>query len=323
MLDDRGLLEGDGATVRLTAADTVLPDSIQTLIAARLDTLPPEGRAVLQDAAVVGTVFWSGALFAIDGRDPAATEATLGELARRAFIRAASRSSVAGEGEYAFWHTLTREVAYGQLPRTARIAKHRAVAAWIERVAGDGIADHAELLAHHYLTALELARAARAAEETAALHGPARRFLVLAGDRAMTLDVARADVHYRRALALLGGDHPERATVLEKAAEAAQQAGRTVEAEELLGQAIAASRPEATTWAPGRRWPARPGCSGTGARPPAPAAWSATPSRCWSGNRRGPGWPTPTWRWARRCGRRGGPRRRSTGCSGPWTWPGG
>ena len=187
----------------------------------------------------MGTVFWSGALFAIGGRDPAATEATLGELARRAFIRAASRSSVAGEGEYAFWHTLTREVAYGQLPRTARIAKHRAVAAWIERVAGDGIADHAELLAHHYLTALELARAARAAEETAALHGPARRFLVLAGDRAMTLDVARADVHYRRALALLGGDHPERATVLEKAAEAAQQAGRTVEAEELLGQAIA------------------------------------------------------------------------------------
>jgi hypothetical protein len=41
MLDDRGLLERDGATVRLTAADTVLPDSIQTLIAARLDTLPP------------------------------------------------------------------------------------------------------------------------------------------------------------------------------------------------------------------------------------------------------------------------------------------
>ena len=88
MLDDRGLLERDGATVRLTATDTVLPDSIQALIAARLDTLTPEGRALLQDAAVVGTVFWSGALFAIGGRDPAATEATLGELARRAFIRA-------------------------------------------------------------------------------------------------------------------------------------------------------------------------------------------------------------------------------------------
>jgi hypothetical protein len=60
MLDDRGLLERDGHTVRLTAADAVLPDSLQALIAARLDTLSPERRALLQDAAVVGTVFWPG-----------------------------------------------------------------------------------------------------------------------------------------------------------------------------------------------------------------------------------------------------------------------
>ena len=176
MLDDQGLLEGDGPTLRLTAADAVLPDSLQALIAARLDTLAPERRALLQDAAVVGTVFWSGALLAIGGREPAGTRADLEELARRAFIREARGSSVAGEGEYAFWHSLTRDVAYGQLPRTARIAKHRAVAGWIEQVAGDRLTDHAELLAHHYLTALELARAARAAEEAAALHDPARRF---------------------------------------------------------------------------------------------------------------------------------------------------
>jgi class 3 adenylate cyclase/tetratricopeptide (TPR) repeat protein len=238
MLDDQGLLERDDRTVRLTAAETVLPDSIQAVIAARLDTLTPERRALLQDAAVVGTVFWSGVLGAIAGRDPAATGADLEELARRAFIREVRGTSVAGEAEYAFWHNLTREVAYGQLPRTARVARHRAVAAWIEQVAGDRIADHAELLAHHYGTALELARAARAAEDTAALHDPARRFLVLAGDRAMTLDVARADVHYQRALGLLPATHPERATVLEKAAEAAQQAGRATQAERLLSEAI-------------------------------------------------------------------------------------
>ena len=238
MLDDRGLLERDGHTVRLTAADAVLPDSLQALIAARLDTLSPERRALLQDAAVVGTVFWPGALLAIGGRDPAGTLAGLEELARRAFIRAAGSSSVAGEGEYAFWHSLTREVAYAQLPRTARMARHRAVAAWIEQVAGDRVSDHAELLAHHYLTALELSKAARAAEETAALLDPARRYLVLAGDRAMTLDVARAGVHYQRALTLVPASAPERAGVLERAAEAAQQAGRTVQAEELLDEAI-------------------------------------------------------------------------------------
>ena len=238
MLDDRGLLEGDGGPLRLTAADTVLPDSLQALIAARLDTLAPDLRALLQDAAVVGTVFWPGALLAAGGRDPGRTRADLEELARRAFIRAVRGSSVAGEDEYAFWHSLTREVAYAQLPRAARIARHRAVAAWIERVAGDRVTDHAELLAHPYLTALELATATRAAEDAAAVLDPARRFLVLAGDRAMTLDVARADAHYQRALALVPAGDPDRARVLEKAAEAAQQAGRTVQAERLLDEAI-------------------------------------------------------------------------------------
>jgi class 3 adenylate cyclase/tetratricopeptide (TPR) repeat protein len=242
MLDDRGLLEGDGGTLRLTAADTVLPDSLQALIAARLDTLAPDLRALLQDAAVVGTVFWPGALLAAGGHDPGRTRADLDELARRAFIRAVRGSSVAGEDEYAFWHSLTREVAYAQLPRAARIARHRAVAAWIERVAGDRVTDHAELLAHHYLTALELATATRAAEDAAAVRHPARRFLVLAGDRAMTLDVARADAHYQRALALVPAGDPDRARVQEKAAEAAQQAGRTVQAERLLDEAIAGFR---------------------------------------------------------------------------------
>jgi len=323
MLDDQGLLERDDRTVRLTAAETVLPDSIQAVIAARLDTLTPERRALLQDAAVVGTVFWSGALGAIAGRDPAATGADLEELARRAFIREVRGTSVAGEAEYAFWHNLTREVAYGQLPRTARVARHRAVAAWIEQVAGDRIADHAELLAHHYGTALELARAARAAEDTAALHDPARRFLVLAGDRAMTLDVARADVHYQRALGLLPATHPERATVLEKAAEAAQQAGRATQAEQLLSEAItgfeaggdhlgageAMARQARVLWYQGETARSRR------------LVVSASP--CWSGNRPAPGSPTATSRWARRCGRRGGRPRRSTGCSGPWTWPSG
>jgi hypothetical protein len=55
--------------------------SIQALIAARLDTLTPEHKLLLQDAAVVGTVFWSGALSAISGRDPATVQTGLEELA--------------------------------------------------------------------------------------------------------------------------------------------------------------------------------------------------------------------------------------------------
>jgi cob(I)alamin adenosyltransferase len=156
-----------------------IPDSIQALIAARLDTLSPERRALLQNAAVVGTVFWSGALLATSDRDPSVIRADLEDLAARAFIRPAPDSSVAGEVQYSFWHPLTREVAYGQLPRMARIHKHRAVARWIERVAGERVTDHAELLTYHYLTALELAEAARAAEEITRLQEPTRRALVM------------------------------------------------------------------------------------------------------------------------------------------------
>jgi class 3 adenylate cyclase/tetratricopeptide (TPR) repeat protein len=242
MLMEQGLLQRDGRVPQV-APDVrpgVFPQSIQALIAARLDTLPPERRALLQHAAVVGTVFWPGALSALTGRDPTMVRADLEDLAARAFIRRAADSSVAGEMEFAFWHALTREVAYGQLPRTARIHRHRAVADWIEQVAGERVTDHAELLAHHYLTALELAKAARATGEIAELQGPALRSLILAGDRAMHLDVARAHHHYQRALDLVPTDHRQRAKVLAKAAEAARQTLRMGLAEQLFSEAIAA-----------------------------------------------------------------------------------
>ena len=81
--------------------------------------------------------------------------------AAREFIRIAPRSSMAGETEYAFWHVLVRDVAYGALPRAARASRHVAAARWIEAQAGDRVEDVADVLAHHYSTALGLARADR------------------------------------------------------------------------------------------------------------------------------------------------------------------
>ena len=243
MLEERGLLERDGGMRHLRpAALADIPDSIQALIAARLDTLSPERRALLQNAAVIGTVFWSGALLATSDRDPSVIRTDLEDLATRAFIRPAPDSSVAGQMQYAFWHPLTRDVVYGQLPRRARIHKHRAVAEWMERVAGERVSDHAELLTHHYLTALELAKAARAADEIARLRDPARRALVLAGDRAMDLDVTRADSHYQRALELHSPDDPELAMVLARTARTAAQLGRSQEAERHYQEAISRFR---------------------------------------------------------------------------------
>ncbi|MFN2470877.1 MAG: adenylate/guanylate cyclase domain-containing protein [Gaiellaceae bacterium] len=242
MLEDRELLVRKGRTLQLReGAEIPFPDSLQALIAARLDTLRQERKALLQDAAVVGKVFWAGALAAIGDRDEQAVSSALHELARAELIRPVRQSTMAGEAEYSFWHVLVRDVAYGQIPRIARAAKHEAAAGWIERQAPERIDDLAEVLAHHYLQARQLFLAGKP-DEAARLDEPARRFLAIAGDRALSLDVAKAEAHYAQALALAPADHPERAGLLVQAAEAAGHAGRYAEAETLLQEAVAGFR---------------------------------------------------------------------------------
>src|SRR5436309_6257462 len=159
---------------------------------ARLDTASSSRKALLQDAGVGGSVFWSGAVGAMGGIDDESARAGLHELGRREIVRPARVSSVKDQAEYAFWHVLLRDVAYGQIPRGARAQKHRAAAEWIEKTAGDRVADQAELLAYHYEQALDLARASGLDDEVAALEERTRHFFELAGDRARVLDIGSA-----------------------------------------------------------------------------------------------------------------------------------
>jgi hypothetical protein len=140
--------------------DVLVPETLQALIAARLDTLSPERKGLLQDAAVVGKVFWSGAVAAVGGLDERTVRDALHELVRSDLVRPSRQSSVEGQTELAFGHGLVRDVAYAQIPRAVRVRKHEAAAGWIEQVAGDRVADQAELLAHHYGEALAELRAA-------------------------------------------------------------------------------------------------------------------------------------------------------------------
>ena len=135
-----------------------LPETVQGLIAARLDMLSAEEKALIQDAAVIGNVFWPKALRTIGQHD--SIEETLRSLERREFVRRQRRSTVGGETEYAFRHLLVRDVAYGQIPRAARAEKHRRAAEWLESLS-ERTDDFAEMLAHHYLAALELTEATR------------------------------------------------------------------------------------------------------------------------------------------------------------------
>ena len=144
LLTDRGLLVRSGSVVRLAAAAVPFPDNVQALIAARLDMLPAAGKALVQDAAVAGRVFWSGTLVSLAGTREPAVRAGLAELEAKELVRRVRPSSVKGQAEYSFSHGLVRDVAYAQLPRAGR---HRAVAGWLEGLAG--VADLAEVVAHH------------------------------------------------------------------------------------------------------------------------------------------------------------------------------
>src|SRR5213075_3261255 len=155
-----------------------LPESVQGIIAARVDGLSPAEKAMLQNAAVMGKVFWAGVV--ADGAPAWEIEDRLHALERKDFVQRARRTSIEGESEYSFRHILVRDVAYGQIPRAERGGKHAAAAAWIEGLGRP--ADHAELLAHHYAAALELAETA--GQERSALVAAAAKASQTAGDRA-------------------------------------------------------------------------------------------------------------------------------------------
>ena len=192
MLRDRG---GEGE----------IPETVQGLIAARIDLLEPDEKALLQDAAVIGKRFWTGALVSFAGIDAAGLEQRLHALERREFVRRERATSVVDESEFAFRHLLVRDVAYGQIPRAERAAKHLATAGWIEQLGRRE--DHAEMLAHHYLQALELTAATGGA--AAEFAGAARKALTDAGERAFALHAYDAAARFfRAAVDLLPEDDP-------------------------------------------------------------------------------------------------------------------
>jgi class 3 adenylate cyclase/tetratricopeptide (TPR) repeat protein len=204
-------------------SDLPLPESVQGLIAARLDSLGPSEKELLQDAAVVGRTFWLGAVDALGEADDRRQIADrLHGLERKAFLRRERRSVVEDETQYAFSHGLVRDVAYAQIPRSGRAVKHERAAVWIDSLGR--AEDHAEMRVHHYLSALEAAEAA--GSDTSGLVESTRNALREAGERASALNAFDAAVrHYDRALQLTPDDHDDWARLRLAAARARFDAG--------------------------------------------------------------------------------------------------
>ena len=135
-----------------------LPDTVHSVLAARLDSLPRAERRVLQAAAVVGQTFWEGSLD--PGDEMIDLAAALERLQERDFVVATAGSRLAGEREYAFKHVLIRDVAYSLLPKAARARRHAEVGAFIEARAANRAEGVVAMVAEHYARAAALGAAA-------------------------------------------------------------------------------------------------------------------------------------------------------------------
>jgi class 3 adenylate cyclase len=114
-----------------------LPESVQGLIAARLDALSDDEKALVQDAAVLGKVFWVAAVAQLSGVAVRRTEELLHGLARKQFVQRERRSSMESDTQYAFAHALVRDVAYGQTAcRPDREARSRGCLDRVARTVG-------------------------------------------------------------------------------------------------------------------------------------------------------------------------------------------
>ena len=126
-----------------------LPPTIQALLAARLDGLGSEERAVIERAAVEGKVFHRGAVTEM-APEPIRPQVRdrLASLMRMELVRP-DQASFAGEEAYRFRHLLIRDAAYQALAKQTRSELHERFAAWLERVVGERLAEYEEIIAYH------------------------------------------------------------------------------------------------------------------------------------------------------------------------------
>ena len=211
LIDEGVLKHTDGHwSVGELPTDLHIPDTVQAVVAARMDLLEPAEKSALQAAAVIGRTFWSGPLYELaDGRP------NLRVIEDRDFVRRRSGSSLEGEREYAFKHSVTREVAYASVPKAKRAGLHAGFAEWIERNIGDRN-ELASMLAHHYAAAIRPEDADLAwadnASRLAQLRAKAIRWLGRAGELAIgRYEVDEGMALYRQALEL----EPDRRDALE------------------------------------------------------------------------------------------------------------
>ena len=225
MLLDRGLLVEDGSAYRPTGQiDTLeVPETLHSLIAARLDGMSAEERQIAQDASVLGKTFTPQGLAALSGHGESELQPILNALVAKEVLSVQTDPRSPERGQYGFLQDLVRTVAYETLSKRERRAKHLAVAAYLERTWSADADEIVEVLASHYLEAWRLDPSDPGAQE---IKSKAREMLMRAAERAAGLAAAEeAESAFDRA-AELSESELERAALTERAGEMAERRGR-------------------------------------------------------------------------------------------------
>src|SRR5215469_4857896 len=191
-----------------------VPPTLAAVIGARLDTLSREHRVVLQTAAVAGSPFWADEVAVLTGAPAPAVAAALSALVLRQSLRRVNPSTRPGQAEYVFWHDLVRDAAEARLTRLDRARRHLAVARWWEADASERAEEFSDLIAHHAVTALDLATAAGDTELAAQARGPACAAAAAAGAKLYGIDTPGALRLLARALELSDNNSPLHARIL-------------------------------------------------------------------------------------------------------------
>jgi class 3 adenylate cyclase/predicted ATPase len=240
-LIDRDIVRPVEGVYRLVGdiGELAVPDSLHALLAARLDALDPGVRQLVADAAVLGTTFPADALTAVSGQDAPSVRAALADLVRREVLTVSADPLSPERGSYQFAQQMLRQVAYDTLSRRDRKTRHLKVAAHLRAsFAGDG-EEMADVIARHYLDALN---ALPTDPDAAEIRGQAATALVRAGERAeRTGAPSRAATSYATAAQLIEGEDADdrlaAGALWERAAQTAQAAGDYAVAAEHAGLA--------------------------------------------------------------------------------------
>ena len=237
MLQDRGLLVQEGSRYVVTGdiSDLDVPETLQALVASRLDGLSAGERSLLQDASVLGQSFPAAAAAAVSGRPESEVTAVLDRLVAKQVLARDDDPRSPERGQYHFLQALLRTVAYGTLSRRARKTHHVTAARHLERTWPGELRDIAEVLASHYQEAI---RADPDAVDVAELRAAVLETLTAAGRAAASLTLGPEAQRYFEQAAEIAEDDLERAGLFEAAGRALRDSGDPTGAEQALRRAI-------------------------------------------------------------------------------------